>query len=97
MLSFSMPHKPGVTMLKNNNELYTLIDELCETLPRHGAAASADELKRALSVSSLPGEVLGEVGRALNRLARLDPYSHPDVRDRVDEAAAYLRAVLASS
>ena len=83
-------------MLQNNQELYASVRELSRRLDDLASPELASELRAALSVSSLPGEVLGEIGLALGRLRGHRAYATPEVRRLVDEGAAYVKRALGS-
>jgi hypothetical protein len=59
-------------------------------LDEQGAGVLARDLRGALSASSLPGEVLGEIGLSLKRVRDHQTYTRLDVRRPVDEAIAYV-------
>jgi hypothetical protein len=80
--------------VEDNNELYSLVRDLCASLEELGARALARDLHGALSVSSLPGEVLGEIGLALKRIRDHEAYRGLDLRARVEEAIAYVEKAL---
>lgn len=44
------------------------------------------ELRDALSISTVPGEILGELRLALRRVRRHPLYAHGEIRAGVDEA-----------
>jgi hypothetical protein len=80
--------------IQDNRELYAVVLELCESLQELGADALAVDLKGALSVSSLPGEVLGEIRLSLQRIREHEAYARLDVRRRVDDGIAYVDKAL---
>jgi|tagenome__1003787_1003787.scaffolds.fasta_scaffold17368431_1 hypothetical protein len=55
-------------MILSNNQLYDAVKETADGLEGLGMKDQADELRAALSISSLPGEILGEIRLALQRI-----------------------------
>jgi len=80
--------------IEDNNALYASVLELCRILEELGATALAGDLRGALSVSSLPGEVLGEIRLSLWRIHDDKVYSRVDVRRQVNEEIAYINKTL---
>lgn len=80
--------------IHDNNELYALVRELCRILKELGSTALSESLRGSQSISSLPGEVLGEIGLSLKAIREDAVYSHLEVRTRVDEALAYVNRAL---
>ncbi len=80
--------------IDNNEKLYETVRELGMALQDAGAADVASELHSALRISSMPGEVLGEVRIALQRVRTHTAYGRLDIRKRVDEGIAYVNRAL---
>lgn len=80
--------------ITNNNALYSSVRELCRILEELDASDLASDLRGALSVSSLPGEVLGEIGLSLKRVRDHEAYTRLDIRRRVNEGIAYVNKAL---
>jgi hypothetical protein len=80
--------------IKDNSELYTTVRLIAGLLREAGDAESARALDCALSVSSLPGEVLGEVRAELQRASVAPALSKEEPRRMIEEALAYLDCVL---
>jgi hypothetical protein len=80
--------------IKDNETLYSSVRELCGILSGLGADELAISLRGALVASSLPGEVLGEIGLSLKRIRGHEAYGRVDVRRRVDDAFDYLRKTI---
>lgn len=81
-------------MLRNNDDLYMLVRELCRILSDLGGQELSEDLRDALSISSLPGEVLGEILLSLKRVRAHSIYAQCSVQGRVDEGIEYVRRVL---
>jgi hypothetical protein len=80
--------------IHDNQELYSVVLDLCKSLKELGANGLAADLQGALSVSSLPGEVLGEIGLSLKRVRDHEAYRRLEVRRRVDDGIAYVERAL---
>ena len=76
--------------ISNNHELYSSVREIAKALEDAGAQNLANELRQALTVSSMPGEVLGEVRLALQRVRSHEIYHRLNVRQHVDEGIEYV-------
>jgi hypothetical protein len=76
--------------IKNNQELYATVRELAASLDELGAAQLASELRGALAISSMPGEILGETRLVLQRVRDHEAYQLLAVRRRVDEGIDYV-------
>ena len=87
-------HGSEDSLISNNEELFGVISALIDTLKHDGNPAKAEALQDALTISTVPGEVLGEIRLQLQNLkgagAGLDAESRPSV----DDALAYLNRVL---
>ena len=80
--------------IKDNNVFFASVRELCRILEKLGATDLAGDLCGSLSVSSLSGEVLGEIRLSLQRIRDDKVYSRVDVRRHVDEEIAYINKTL---
>jgi hypothetical protein len=76
--------------IEGNNSLYQTVSELGRLLEEGHAEALAAELRAALTISSLPGEILGEIRLALKSVRRHPIYMRVDVRRIVDEGITYV-------
>jgi hypothetical protein len=83
-----------VTVIESNDDLYDAVRTLADDLEAVGDGARADQLRDALAISTLPGELLGEIRNRLRALAQSDSASTLDGRHRIAEALAYLDGVL---
>ena len=81
-------------MITNNTELYTVLDELVAELAQLGASKLVFALETALGVSSLPGEVLGEVRIQLLRVRESRFFENAAVSSKVDASLRYIEEVL---
>ena len=55
-------------IILSNKQLYAAVKETAVGLEELGMKDHADRLRAALSISSLPGEILGEIRLALQRI-----------------------------
>jgi hypothetical protein len=83
-------------MIRSNQELYGIVTELAKQLGDIGEGRLATGLRDALTVSTLPGEVLGEVRMELQRAVASSAYYRLDIRSRVDDSLRYIDSVLGS-
>jgi hypothetical protein len=87
---------PAATKVSNNDDLYEVVRELAAAFERAGRNAIAKELRDALSISTVPGEVLGEIRNRLDDLRSAGVALTAVELARVDDALAYLTQVLQS-
>jgi len=83
-------------MIRTNNDLYQAVNELIRTLDNTGEQELASGLHDALGISSLPGEILGEIRLQLRRLSE-SLCSRIDIQAIVDDSVHYIDSVLAAS
>ena len=81
-------------MISNNNELYSLIRNLANELQLRNEIKWSDALLQALSISTLPGEILGEIRLNLRRLKATDIMSRLQCERQVEDALQYLDTML---
>lgn len=81
-------------MITTNQDLYGVVREIIDALKQAGEAELAGDLQGALSISSLPGEVLGETRLQLERVKKSRVSDRVDIRRAVDEAMRYIRSAL---
>ena len=84
-----------VMTILNNTDLYAAVRSLSDELRVAGEQRWRAALDDALSISSVPGEILGETRLQLQRL-RASQVAIP-LKWRVDEALSYLDEILGSS
>lgn len=80
--------------ITTNKELYALVRETIALLRDAGELELANDLQGALSVSSLPGELLGEIRLALQRIRAQRVYERLDLRRHVDDGINYVDRAL---
>ena len=78
--------------IHSNVELFSAVNEIIAAFSSAGDGASAQRLRETLSISTVPGEILGELRATLRDLAQSDVV--PGVRARMGDATMYLDRVL---
>ena len=81
-------------MISNNSDLYTTIEALIHQLNAAGEQDWSSVLNDALSISTVPGEILGETRLQLRQLQETPIPSRLGGDWRVDEKLAYLDQIL---
>lgn len=81
-------------MLASNAELYTMVKALSTTLREAGYEQWSANLTDALTISTVPGEILGETRLELQKLKGTMLPKLLGINDKVDEALSYLNRVL---
>jgi hypothetical protein len=81
-------------MILDNDELYAAISSLIDALQRGGEDRWGVALGEALSISTVPGEILGETRLQLRELRATSIPQKLGIEIVVDEAIAYLDSVL---
>jgi hypothetical protein len=80
--------------IANNYDLYAFVRELADELDPEDASLAGD-LRDAVLVGSLPGEVLEAIHFALERVKKTALYtSRIDRRRKVDDALSYITELL---
>jgi len=80
--------------IRNNDELYRVITQLCQALSRQEAHAEGRALNGTLGISTLAGEGLGELRHQLICIRKSDVYRGADVHLLVEEAIEYINSAL---
>jgi len=78
----------------SNYDLYESMRKLISDLYDEGAEELAGCLSDAMSISSIAGEVLGEIRLALLKIRQHLLYKRVDIRTGVDEGIEYVDNVL---
>jgi len=81
-------------MISNNKELFERIKTLSQELRKKKKAELANKLNTAITISTLPGEILGEVRLTLDKIKEADVYDENSIKEIVDESLKYLGAAL---
>lgn len=84
-------------MLSNNSELYDTVRSLIRQLTAAGEVKWSFALSDALSISSVPGEVLGEIRLQLQRLQASSIAAQLGLEQQVNGGIRYLNDILGSS
>ena len=83
-------------MINNNRDLYDIIRRVRDSLREAGEEEWSSALDDALSVSSVPGEILGETRLQLQRLRAAQVANQLGLNGLIDEALAYLNQILST-
>jgi hypothetical protein len=83
-------------MVSNNNELYDAIQALIRQLTSAGEEKWSAAMRDALSISSVPGEVLGETRLQLQQLRASPIVAQLHLEQQIDEGIRYLNDILGS-
>lgn len=81
-----------IVLMNNNADLFKFVSELADDLRDLGESALAQKIESALYISTVPGEVRGQLRLELNEIVRRKT-GVPN-RDRIVEAILYLDNVL---
>ena len=76
--------------IKNNEDLYTTIESLIIELRAAGEEAWSSALNDAMSISTVPGEILGEIKLQLKKLRASRVPDGLNLKSQIDEAISYL-------
>lgn len=80
--------------MESNDQLYEFVVELVGDLRRLDKNESAQKIDDALSISTLPGEILGQLRIELNELVRRSEVPDGPIKSRLFEAIDFLNRVL---
>ena len=80
--------------ISNNEQLYSTVRAIITALHAHGDARAASDLRDALTLSTLPGEILGETRLALRAIRANDATLPEALRRDIHTAIAYIESVL---
>lgn len=81
-------------MIKNNKEFFKLIDDTILKLEQTNHQQDADRLKRALHISSLPGEIFGELMLALKAIIETQTNIDETIKSMLEEAYSCVKKTL---
>ncbi len=81
-------------MISNNKDLFERTEELIALFEKKNMKAFAQDLKNAMSSSTLPGEVLGEMRLTMEKIARTKDLSDKDICAKIEQSLQYLNKVL---
>lgn len=81
-------------MISLISELYKEMNKIIGILKSSGNAGFSEKLSDALSISTIPSEVLGESRLALIELSKTDLPEKLNIKNEVDESLKYLNDIL---
>jgi len=84
-------------MIVDNSDLYSAIAALSQQLRSYGEEEWSSILDEALSISTLPGEILGEIRLQLLKLRASEVPMRLGLKWQIDDALSYLDHVLGAS
>jgi hypothetical protein len=79
-------------IILNNNDLYNAVLSTISRLEALGMEAVAKELRAALSISSMPGEILGEIRAVLQRIT--NEKTAGEISYEIESEITYVDSVL---
>ncbi len=79
--------------ITNNQELYAAVRNTCEMLEQKQMNVEAAELKDALRISTLPGEILGEVRLVLEKIKQKGAIAI-EILHEINNEINYINSVL---
>lgn len=80
-------------MIQSNKDLYQEINTITEILKSSGNDEYAKKLEDALSISTVPSEVLGETRLVLESLNGTKLPEQLSIRNQVEDALNYLNSI----
>ena len=81
-------------MISSNTELYVAVERLSKALQDAGQQQWGESLNDAMSISSVPGEVLGEIRLQLRNLRETQIPDRLGLTPQLSEALAYLERIV---
>ena len=81
-------------MISSNTELYVAVERLSKALQDAGQQQWGESLNEAMSISSVPGEILGEIRLQLRNLRETQIPDRLGLTPQLSEALAYLERIL---
>lgn len=81
-------------MISNNKDLFVQVDKLIKHLEKMGLTMLSAELRDALRMSTLPGEILGELRIVLKKTYGSNELGREQIRNNINEMVNYIDSVL---
>jgi hypothetical protein len=81
-------------VISSNTELYVAVERLSKALQDAGQQQWGESLNEAMSISSVPGEILGEIRLQLRNLRETQIPDRLGLTPQLSEALAYLERIL---
>jgi len=81
-------------MISSNSELYDAVEKLGKALQNAGQRQWSESLNDAISISCVPGEVLGEIRLQLRNLKETEIPDRLGLTPQLSEALRYLEQIL---
>lgn len=80
--------------ISSNNDLYIEIRKISAELQQIGFEEASRSLSDAMTISCMPGEILGEIRLQLLNLLKFETSLDLKQRERINEAVLYINNVL---
>jgi len=81
-------------MIQSNKVLYQEINSIIDVLKGSGNEKFARKLADALSISTIPSEILGESRIALEELSKTELPGELKIQAKIEESLKYLNEIL---
>ncbi len=81
-------------MIQSNKALYQEINDMIDVLKASGEQEFSRKLSDALSISTVPSEILGESRLAIVELSKTDLPERLNIQSKIDESLTYLNKIL---
>ena len=81
-------------MIQSNKELYEKINKIIKELNFSNNKIFANKISNAMSISTIPSEILGESRLSLSELSKTDIPGKINIKNEVEESLAYLNKIL---
>ena len=81
-------------MIRSNKDLYQNINKIIVELKKAGQLKYVKQLEDALSISTIPGEVLGETRLALEALESANVVDKLNIRYDIESSLEYINTIL---
>lgn len=81
-------------MIQSNKDLYLNINKIINILNKAGEISLAKQLEDALSISTVPSEILGETRMALKKLEKTAFVENLNIKTDIKASLDYLNKIL---
>jgi hypothetical protein len=81
-------------MISSNQDLYNGLEKLSIQLERSGGKDQSAKLKDAMAISSVPGEILGEIRLELRKLSTTTLGKEAEFDKKIRDMLSYLDKIL---
>lgn len=81
-------------MIQSNKDLYQSINKIILLLRAGGRSSYVKQLEDALSISTVPSEILGETRIVLEKLAFSEFVENIEIKQEVNASLSYINSIL---